>query len=132
VRISFDPAAARGASGDGAGSLAAAELASGRDFLLRKKQRQEADRELARSAEVAVEEVYRSLAGRARAARRREPMPAAGARLLLDAAFLVPQAGAAAFEAALAEGAGRLASCGCAATLTGPWPPYNFVEEASA
>jgi hypothetical protein len=59
-------------------------------------------------------------------------MPEAGARLLLDAAFLVAKGDAAAFEAALAEGAGRLAACGCAATLTGPWPPYNFVEEAEA
>jgi len=130
VRISFDPAAARGASpsgpGDGAGP------ASGRDFLVRKKERREAAAELARSAEQAVEEVYRALAARARDARRREPIPEAGARLLLDAAFLVPRDGAAAFEAALAESAGRLAACGCAATLTGPWPPYNFLAEASA
>jgi hypothetical protein len=134
VRISFDPAAARlgsaspqkGATADAADAVAPV---SGRDFLQRKKQRQEAGRELARSAERTVEEVYQTLTLRARAARRREPIPEAGARLLLDAAFLVPKAAAAAFEAALAEGAGDLAACGCEATLTGPWPPYNFVEE---
>jgi hypothetical protein len=130
VRISFDPAAARGAGGAGAGTDGAGP-ASGRDFLQRKKQRQEAGLELARSAERTVEEVYRTLAELARAARRREPMVDPGARLLLDAAFLVPEAGAEAFEAALAEASGRLAACGCAATLTGPWPPYNFIQEAA-
>jgi len=128
VRVSFDPAAARGAGAVSTGS----GPASGRDFLVRKKERRDAAAELARSAEQAVEEVYRALAARARDARRREPIPEAGARLLLDAAFLVPRDGAAAFEAALAESAGRLAACGCAATLTGPWPPYNFLAEASA
>src|SRR5436305_6716974 len=75
VRISFDPAAARGAnpSGPGDGPV------SGRDFLVRKKERREAAAELARSAEQAVEEVYRALAARARDDRRREPIPEAGA-----------------------------------------------------
>lgn len=126
VRISFDPAAAGGA---GTPTDAAAP-ASGRDFLVRKKRRRDAAAELARGAEEAVEEIYRALAARARDARRREPIAETGARLLLDAAFLVSEDAAMGFEAALAAGAGRLAACGCEATLTGPWPPYNFLAEA--
>jgi len=128
VRIAFDPAAAPGAAGSGAADGDGAAV-SGRAFLLHKKRRQEAGRELAQSAERAVEALYQALAGQARAARRREPMPEAGARLLLDATFLVPRTAATAFEAALAGGTGDLAACGCEATLTGPWPPYSFVEE---
>ncbi len=133
VRISFDPAwAGREHGADGSGSLADPESpASGRDFLVRKKQRRDAALESARGAERAVEEVYRDLAARARDARRREPISEAGARLLLDAAFLVPQEAVAEFEAALAAAAVSLAAHGCEATLTGPWPPYNFLAEAA-
>ena len=129
VRIAFDPAAARGDGG--AAPAEAAGPASGRDFLVRKKQRRDAAAELARGAEEAAQEVYRALAGRARDARQREPISEAGARLLLDAAFLVPQEDAEGFEAALGEATGRLAACGCEATLTGPWPPYNFLAEGA-
>jgi hypothetical protein len=129
VRISFDPAAAQAAQEKGEAPGSAGSPASGRDFLQRKKRRQEAARELAKSAERAAEAVYEALAGEAREARRREPVPEAGARQLLDAAFLVPRTAATKFEAALAGQTGSLAACGCEATLTGPWPPYNFVEE---
>ncbi len=134
VRISFDPAAGKSAASEtGRNPEGAADAPpSGRDFLRRKQLRQEAGRELARNAERAVESAYESLAAEASAARRREPQepaPAAGGqRLLLDAAFLVPRQ-AAAFEAALARASRELAAYGCEATLTGPWPPYNFVEE---
>jgi hypothetical protein len=50
--------------------------------------------------------------------------------MLLDAAFLVPEDRAAAFESVVARCAERLADRACEVTLTGPWPPYHFIEEA--
>ena len=51
-----------------------------------------------------------------------------GSRLLLDAAFLVPVRRADAFRAALHQYARKLTASGIVASLTGPWPAYNFVE----
>jgi hypothetical protein len=127
VRVHFDAGRAR------RGKPASAEEApsSGRDFLRRKKEAQEAARSLARRAGEAAAETFEELARQATAARRREPPAVAepGPRLILDAAFLVPSAGAEPFERAVQAVAERLAESACAVTLTGPWPPYNFIEE---
>lgn len=105
--------------------------ASGRDFLLRKKESQEAVRNAATRAGAAVEETFAALSAQAAAARRREPLsPPEGPRLLLDAAFLVPEERTEEFERVVGTEAERLASAACELTLTGPWPPYNFIEEA--
>ena len=50
-------------------------------------------------------------------------------RLLLDAAFLVAHARRASFRAAAERAAARLGRDGYDLTLTGPWPPYNFVGD---
>jgi len=52
-----------------------------------------------------------------------------GGPLLLDAAFLVPRARARAFRAQAAREARALAKDGYGLTLTGPWPPYTFVQD---
>jgi hypothetical protein len=135
VRIHFDAnrakrlTAAAPVPADPAANPAAGPV-SGRSFLLRKKDAQEASRNLASRAGAAVEEAFAELSRHADAARRREPMVAeSGPRLLLDAAFLVPGAGAEGFERAVQAESERLAAAACEVTLTGPWPPYNFIEE---
>jgi hypothetical protein len=43
----------------------------------------------------------------------------------------VPVARSAPFRAALRQRARTLGTAGLVATLTGPWPPYNFIAPAS-
>jgi hypothetical protein len=50
-----------------------------------------------------------------------------GARLVLDAAFLVAPARLPRFKATAKKAAASLSPHGYALTLSGPWPPYNFV-----
>lgn len=131
VRIHLDEARARevmaerSRGGDG-------RQGAGTSFLLRKKVEKEASRELAAQLREEMETVFASLAAVASEAVRREPAasPEAGGRLLLDAAFLVPAGRGAELEAAVERCAVRLASQACDVTLTGPWPPYHFIEEA--
>ena len=75
--------------------------------------------------------LYDTFAARSRLAKRRlaSELPAQGAPLLLDAAFLVPRARAASFRSLAARTARDLARQGYALTLTGPWPPYTFVQD---
>jgi hypothetical protein len=131
VRVRLDDARARevltaeareGARGQSAGTA----------FLLRKKLEQDASRELAGRLRSEMDTVFAELAAEASEAVRREPAasPESGGRLLLDAAFLVPR-GRAGFEAAVERCASRLALRACDVTLTGPWPPYNFIAEAA-
>jgi Gas vesicle synthesis protein GvpL/GvpF len=102
---------------------------SGTGFLLRKKAEKESTRDLIGNARTAVDQGYAELAARASEARRRQPEPGeTGARLLLDAAFLVPSDQGEAFEAEVRRLAERLAVHACDVTLTGPWPPYNFLS----
>lgn len=130
VRIRFDEsraqevvaAEARAAGGDG--------KSAGTNFLLRKKMEQEASRTLAARLRTAADEAFAELSAEAAETVRREaPTPEAGARLLLDAAFLVSEDRAAQFEEVVARCAKRLVDRACEVTLTGPWPPYHFIEE---
>lgn len=134
VRIRFDEsraqevaaAEAKAAGGDGIGK----SPGTGTNFLLRKKMEQEASRTLAARLRTAADEAFAELAAEsAESVRREAPTPEAGARLLLDAAFLVSEDRAAQFEAVVARCAKRLVDRACEVTLTGPWPPYHFIEE---
>jgi hypothetical protein len=49
-------------------------------------------------------------------------------RLLLDAAFLVDTGRVEAFRAAARRLTHGLEAEGFSLELTGPWPPYNFIE----
>jgi hypothetical protein len=131
VRIRLDDARAREVLAEEARKGADGQP-SGTAFLLRKKLEQEASRDLAGRLRAEMDKTFAELAAGARDTVRREPAapPEAGGRLLLDAAFLVPAERGAELEAAVERCAARLASRGCDVTLTGPWPPYNFVEEA--
>jgi hypothetical protein len=104
---------------------------TGLDYLARKKARRDAAVELAERARETVAALYDRLAERSRQARRRgaAELPAEGGPLLLDAAFLVPRGRSAAFRALAAREARALKPQGYALTISGPWPPYTFVQD---
>ena len=87
--------------------------------------------ELAAHARETVAELYDRLAARSRLAKRRlaSELPAQGGPLLLDAAFLVPRARSASFQALAARESRALARHGYGLTVSGPWPPYSFVQD---
>jgi hypothetical protein len=127
VRVSLDPARAA-ALARPASRGATSRLHAGTRFLLRKRDEQAAHRRLAARARADVQRAFRELTRLARDARRRPPLPVDGQPVaLLDAAYLVPATRVTRFRTAVGQIARRLGSRGCAVTLTGPWPPYNFV-----
>jgi len=118
------------ASGAGAAEEPARPAHSGTEFLERKRGARAAVRERAARARGLAEELAGALAGAAAAAvDKPPPVPETGARLLLEAAFLVRDGDAGAFEELVAARAGALHAAGCRVTLTGPWPPFHFVGE---
>ena len=100
-------------------------------YLTRKKTQRDSAVELSAHARATVADLYDRLARRARRARRRSAseLPIEGGPLLLDAAFLVPRAKAATFRREVAREARALAKLGYGLKLTGPWPPYTFVQD---
>jgi Gas vesicle synthesis protein GvpL/GvpF len=103
-------------------------VSTGTRFLVLKKEQQHAVREALARGRQDVEAAFESLAGVADDARRRPPDSVDGAaRLVLDAAFLLAPARLARFKKAARATAARLARQGYDLTLSGPWPPYNFV-----
>lgn len=129
VLIRFDEAKAKEVAAEEARRGSGTQSA-GTAFLLRKKMEQEASRTLLARLRGEMDEVFSDLEGQAAEARRREPV--APSPLLLDGAFLVRSEQAAGFEKTVDRWAKRLSEQACEVTLTGPWPPYNFIgEEAS-
>ena len=129
VRVVLDRAAAVAPKGPAARESSRA--ASGAAFLIRKKAQRDAVKELADRSRAVVAELYDGLTTHARLARRRTAgdMPVPNGPLLLDAAFLVPKARAAAFARVAARQARGLAREGYRVTVSGPWPPYSFIQE---
>ena len=109
----------------------AARAATGISYLAQKKLQRDASKELASRARETMAGLFDRLAARSGDARRRSAseLPAQGGPLLLDAAFLVPRARAAAFKALAARESRSLARQGYGLTVTGPWPPYTFVQD---
>jgi hypothetical protein len=104
---------------------------SGAGYLARKKAQHKATAELAQRAREVVADLYDRLAAQAALARRRSAneMPAHGGPLLLDAAFLVPRTRARRFGAIVASQKKTLTGDGFGVTLSGPWPPYSFMQD---
>jgi hypothetical protein len=77
-----------------------------------------------------VNRAYSTLAALSADALRRPPAIGGehSTRLLLDAAFLVTIDGTARFRAATRRAARGLTRDGYGVEVTGPWPPYNFIE----
>ena len=110
---------------------APAPAGSGLSYLAQKKAHRDASKELASRARETVAGLFDRLGARAGDARRRaaSELPVAGGPLLLDAAFLVPRARAASFKALAARESRSLARQGYGLTVSGPWPPYTFVQD---
>ena len=103
------------------------QASPGRRFLLSKKLdglRADEARRLAREGAAGA---FDRLKERAEAAARK-PAPSRGGerRLVLDAAFLVPEGDYDAFQAEVGALAGELAEAAMEVQFTGPWPPYHF------
>lgn len=127
LRVTLDERRARAhATGAGNGGPT-----PGTAFLLKKKAEKDAARRLAAQARTEADRLFDHLARHADAARRRRPTADTPARLLLEAAFLVPVTRGRAFRAEMARRARALAPHGYDLTLSGPWPPYSFVTDAT-
>jgi hypothetical protein len=105
--------------------------ASGSSYLERKKAQRDAIVELAERAQAVVAELYDQLSQRSTMAMRRAVSTVAGQRapLLLDAVFLVPRTRASTFQATAKRRARALEAEGYLLSLTGPWPPYSFIQD---
>jgi len=125
VRDAVEQAASRGAARR-AGSSAPAR--SGSAYLARKRDLLDVSRQQLTAARAAGDGVYKAMSAAANASlRRRSTEQAPGNRLLLDAAFLVPSTRASGFRAVLRRVSAGLPP-GVVVSLTGPWPPYNFID----
>lgn len=93
---------------------------SGTDYLLGRRDEHRRRDDLA----AAIAAVDETLAGWADAT---AGPGSAGGRPALSRAYLVPDAGAADFAAAVTAAAAELEPRGCQFVLTGPLPPYSFV-----
>jgi hypothetical protein len=105
-------------------------IATGSRYLAAKKAAREERAERVVRADRVVTTLYDRLAKLGDAATRRsavEELADAGP-LLLDAAFLVPQRRRTRFRTTLGREAVRLQEQGYGLTVSGPWPPYSFVE----
>jgi hypothetical protein len=104
---------------------------AGRRFLEHKQALRRRARRVAAEAPRSAAAIVRALARLARA-HRRLPIVTAGGRspLLADVAFLVPRQGRRAFRRAVMRAAAAGKQQGVRVTLSGPWPPYNFVDGA--
>lgn len=131
VRVIFDRAKAVQRSVARGKSAAKPTAPSGVDYLARKKAQRDAAAEQVDHARETVAALYDRLSSRATVARRKAAgeLPVQGGPLLLDAAFLVPRARARSFQSLAAREAKSLARHGYGLTLTGPWPPYSFVQD---
>lgn len=130
VRVVLDPARALSKIRSSA-KAAPSGAAAGAAFLTRKKAQRDTSIELAERARETAGTLYDRLAAVARLAKRRAAteLPIQGGPLLLDAAFLVPRSRSTTFRSMVAREAGALARQGYDVTLTGPWPPYTFIQD---
>lgn len=111
----------------------AASPDAGRRFLEQKRALHRSQRQVPVGTVRAAQSLVRQLARVARD-QRKLPIPAEArsGRMLVDAAFLVPSDARPRFRAALAKAASGARGQGIELTVTGPWPPYNFVDAASS
>ena len=108
-------------------STAATKPSTGTAFLAARKRARDDARAAMCGGGTAADAVYRSLADIAAEHRRRTSETPGAIAPLLDAAFLVPTRRRARFKSAAQKVAEQVAETGAQMTLTGPWPPYNFV-----
>jgi hypothetical protein len=102
--------------------------ASGTAFLERKKQARDDARAQAAGRAAFAREAFETLAGASRDAVSRPVLADDAERPLLDGAFLVAADQKAAFGRAADALGARAGREHCVFKLTGPWPPYHFVQ----
>lgn len=137
LRLSFDEnalreavdAAHRPAKADGNVGRAVARP-SGAGYLARKRDLLDVTRGQLSAARKEADRLFVTLTREVADARRRTEteQASAGARLLLDAAFLVPATRTRSFRTLVGRHAKTIAAAGVVVSLTGPWPPYNFIS----
>jgi hypothetical protein len=129
VRISFNAARAARAARAETKPLAG-KGATGTQFLLLKKKERDLAREWKERASAEAKRAYRDLAKYAEDAR---SIPTeqgeAGGMVILDSAFLIASGKVKRFREAIERLTARIGQT-YDVTLTGPWPPYNFVMKA--
>jgi hypothetical protein len=141
LRLTFDEQAVRDAIAGRAGGAATTGRAprsgvkrqAGTAYLARKRELLDVRRVQLKEARSEADRLFATLTRDAADARRRTAteQAAPGSRLLLDAAFLVSSTRARSFRAAVGRQARTIAATGVVVSLTGPWPPYNFVSPAA-
>jgi len=126
LRLTWDEQASRQAAEK---LHATAGVASGAAYLARKRDLLEVRRSEWTTAFTAAEHLYQTMGREAAASRRHSETEQAAphSRVLLDAAFLVRAEKVDAFRELLGRQERVLGETGIVASLTGPWPPYNFV-----
>jgi hypothetical protein len=136
LRLTFDDNVTRGreaAKPPGRTGGRASRPESGAAYLSRKRDLIDSTRVRLAQARAEGDRLYRAMAREATASSRRavteEAVP--GSKLLVDAAFLVPARRALSFRAALRAQAKKLGATALVVSLTGPWPPYNFIDPPS-
>jgi hypothetical protein len=104
--------------------------ASGTDYLSRKRAERLADERSRQAMDVVVEEVHDRLSERAAEAvltpPQNGPLDGHTGEMVLNAAYLVPDADTDGFGALVGELARRVRDEGLELELTGPWPAYHF------
>jgi Gas vesicle synthesis protein GvpL/GvpF len=126
VRVALDPAYRLPVKRRTAGVVA-----PGIAYLALKKAQRDHATELVKRARTTVADLYDRLQVQASASKRRAAteLPAKGGPLLLDAAFLVPRSRSAKFRALVGRQSNALASHGYQLIMSGPWPPYTFIQD---
>jgi len=130
VRLVFDPSTSLRASSSTPREDQTSAAKSGRDYLVAKRQVHRASTKRSTDMRKVAGEVLKSLRPMSRDVKKRAVTAPqeSRSRLLLDAAFLVPRARAARFRKSVESRAKQIAPAGYALQLSGPWPPYSFVE----
>jgi hypothetical protein len=100
-------------------------------YLSLKKAQHDRASELVRRARATAAGLYDRLRAQAAASKRRAPseLPVKGGPMLLDASFLVPRSRSVRFRALVGRESTALALQGYLVTMSGPWPPYSFVQD---
>ncbi len=113
----------------------AEEASGGRSYFARKQLERLLDAEVRRTVAACVDDAHERIAACASAARlnppqQREVSGRAG-ETVLNGAYLVPREREDEFRTVVAELGREYADVGLTFLLTGPWPPYNFVQAAT-
>lgn len=123
LRLTLDEKTARA-------TAAKRPITTGTEFLARKRDVLDVNRTRLKEAKVTADRLYKSMSRLASAAQRRTSLErvAPGSRLLLDAAYLVQTTKSGTFRTAVRQQTREVRSAGITVSLTGPWPPYNFIQ----